>query len=179
MFYGTYFVLQKKKMFFVTGMASIGEANLLRITGGLIRPLPGGKIRSLISRFCVEMCASNSLEFDTLKLSVYCTGNGPVNERRMTEVRAVLNTVQAAFRESYGPNGGRLDSGAARIEAGLEFVRGIIELSQDSKRREEAAPVLAEIQNVIQLVAVEVLEIRGARAMRSALNLFPRSTIKT
>ncbi len=97
----------------------------------------------------------------------------------MIEVRAVLNTVQAAFRESYGPYGERLDSGAARIEAGLEFVRGIIDLYQDSKRREEAAPVLAEIQSVIQLVAVEVLEIRGARAMRSALNLIPRSTIKT
>lgn len=127
------------------GMASIGEANMLRLSRGIIRPLPGG--------------------------------NGPVNERRMEEVRAVLNTVQAAVRESYGSYGGRDDSGVARIEAGLEFIKGILELSQDSKRREEVAPVLAEIQSVIQLVAVEVLEIRGARAMRNALNLIPRSPI--
>jgi len=125
------------------GMASIGEANMLRLSRGIIRPLPGG--------------------------------NGPVNERRMEEVKAVLNTVQAAVRESYGSYGGRDDSGVARIEAGLEFIKGILELSQDSKRREEVAPVLAEIQSVIQLVAVEVLEIRGARAMRNALNLIPRS----
>ena len=127
------------------GMASIGEANMLRLSRGIIRPLPGG--------------------------------NGPVNERRMEEVRTVLNTVQAAVRESYGSYGGRDDSGVARIEAGLEFIKGILELSQDSKRREEVAPVLAEIQSVIQLVAVEVLEIRGARAMRNALNLIPRSPI--
>lgn len=129
----------------IDGMASIGEANILRLSRGIIRPLPGG--------------------------------NGPVNERRMEEVRAVLSTVQAAVRESYGSYGGRNDSGVARIEAGLEFIRGVLELSQDSKRREEAAPVLAEIQSVIQLVAVEVLEIRGARAMRNALNLIPRSSI--
>jgi hypothetical protein len=127
------------------GMASIGEANILRLSRGIIRPLPGG--------------------------------NGPVNERRMEEVRAVLSTVKAAVRESYGSYGGRNDSGVVRIEAGLEFIRGVLELSQDSKRREDAAPVLAEIQSVIQLVAVEVLEIRGARAMRNALNLIPRSSI--
>lgn len=122
-------------------MASLGEANLLRLTRGIIRPLPGG--------------------------------NGPVNEKRMEEVRAVLSTVQAALSESYGNIGGRDASGAARIEAGLELLKGIVDLSQDAKRREEAAPVLAEISSVIQLVAVEVLEIRGTRAMRNVLNLMP------
>jgi len=125
----------------IDGMASLGEANLLRLTRGIIRPLPGG--------------------------------NGPVNEKRMEEVRAVLSTVQAALSESYGDIGGRDASGAARIEAGLELLKGIVELSQDAKRREEAAPVLAEISSVIQLVAVEVLEIRGTRAMRNVLNLIP------
>jgi hypothetical protein len=47
-------------------MMSIGEANLVQITRGLIRPLPGGKMCSLISCFCVENFASNSLEFNNL-----------------------------------------------------------------------------------------------------------------
>jgi len=126
--------------FYFIGMASLGEANLLRISGGFIRPFPGG--------------------------------NGPVNEKRMEEIRSILSIAQSALTESgYG------DSGAARVEAMMELLRELLDLFQDARRREEAAPILAEISSVAQMVTVEVLEIRGTRAMRNALNLFPTPSL--
>ncbi len=77
----------------IDGMASIGEANLLRFTRGFLPPLPGM--------------------------------NGPVNNKRMEELQLVLEAM------------------------------------------------LAEISSVAQMVAVEVLEIRGTRAMRDMLRLEP------
>jgi len=120
----------------IDGLASIGEASLLRMSAGFIRPLPGG--------------------------------NGPVNERRMEEVRSVLQVVQTALAEAAEGK-----SGPQRLGAMIEFLREVVSLTQDAQRRGEAEPVLAEFANVAQMVAAEVLEIRGSRAIRSVLRVIP------
>jgi len=120
----------------IDGMASIGEANLIRLTRGLMPALPGM--------------------------------NGPVNSRRMEELRSVLDTFQNALLVK---GEGALDSGRARVESLMDFIREMSVLLNDEKLRKDAGPVLAEVQSVVQMVAVEVLEIRGSRAMRSVLQL--------
>ena len=45
----------------------------------------------------------------------------------------------------------------------------LILIVSDEKRRKEAEPILSEITSVAQLVAAEVLEIRGRRAIRRLL----------
>mmetsp|Transcript_29706 Transcript_29706/g.86570 ORF Transcript_29706/g.86570 Transcript_29706/m.86570 type:complete len:801 (+) Transcript_29706:3385-5787(+) len=123
----------------IDGMASIGEANLLRISRGIIRPLPGG--------------------------------NGPVNERRMEELRAMLDVMQSALSSDSGEDGGTAQ--ADRLESMMEFLRELIVYVSDDKRRVEFAPALEEVADVFQQVAVRVLEIRGSRAMRNILQLTP------
>eukprot|EP00541_Cyclophora_tenuis_P005544 CAMPEP_0116552500 /NCGR_PEP_ID=MMETSP0397-20121206/6526_1 /TAXON_ID=216820 /ORGANISM="Cyclophora tenuis, Strain ECT3854" /LENGTH=467 /DNA_ID=CAMNT_0004077467 /DNA_START=14 /DNA_END=1417 /DNA_ORIENTATION=- len=120
----------------IDGMASIGEANLLRFTRGFMPALPGM--------------------------------NGPVNAKRMEELRMLLDTFQNAL---VVQGEGALDRGRARVDSLMEFVRDLLELLNDEKLRQDAGPMLAEVQSVFQLVAVEVLEIRGSRAMRSVLRL--------
>lgn len=127
----------------IDGMASIGEANLLRISRGLIRPLPGG--------------------------------NGPINSRRMEEVRAVLDVMQSALSSSSN-GGSRNDANAdedvrERMESLMEFLRELVAFVSDDRRRQEFAPLLDEVSSVFQQVAVRVLEIRGSRAMRNILRL--------
>jgi hypothetical protein len=118
----------------IDGMASIGEANLLRASRGLIRPLPGG--------------------------------NGPVNIRRMDELNMFIETFQNAFIDTEKTN-------QARMETIMTLLRETAALLSDEKRRENAKPLLNEVTNVFQSVAVQVLEIRGSRAMRNMLNLTP------
>ena len=118
----------------IDGMASIGEANLLRASRGLIRPLPGG--------------------------------NGPVNIRRMEELNMFVETFQNAFIDTEKTN-------QARMETIMTLLRETAALLSDEKRRENAKPLLDEVTNVFQSVAVQVLEIRGSRAMRNMLNLTP------
>ncbi|GFH45958.1 hypothetical protein CTEN210_02432 [Chaetoceros tenuissimus] len=116
----------------IDGMASIGEANLLRASRGLIRPLPGG--------------------------------NGPVNTRRLDELNMFIETFQNAFIDTEKTN-------QARMETIMTLLREAAALLSDEKRRENAKPLLNEVTNVFQSVAVQVLEIRGSRAMRNMLNL--------
>ena len=118
----------------IDGMASIGEANLLRASRGLIRPLPGG--------------------------------NGPVNIRRMDELNIFIETFQNAFIDTEKTN-------QARMETIMTLLRETAALLSDEKRRENAKPLLNEVTNVFQSVAVQVLEIRGSRAMRHMLDLTP------
>mmetsp|Transcript_24356 Transcript_24356/g.52519 ORF Transcript_24356/g.52519 Transcript_24356/m.52519 type:complete len:772 (+) Transcript_24356:242-2557(+) len=109
----------------IDGMASMGESTLLRLSRGLVRPLPGG--------------------------------NGPINTRRMDEMKAVVDVLQSALvvgDENKGEH--RQD----RMELAGEFAKGLLLLFSDGERRELTAPVLAELSTVIQMVAVEVLEIR-------------------
>lgn len=112
----------------IDGMASIGEANLLKLTR--LPPLPGMK--------------------------------GPVNARRMQELQIVMDTFQAALQQRT--------SGRNNIAA-MQLARELMALVNDERMRQDAGPILEEIQSVIQLVAVEVLEIRGSRLMRSVLQV--------
>lgn len=122
-------------------MASIGEANLLRITGGLMPALPGM--------------------------------NGPVNMRRMDEVSMMLETFRDAIvvqnADADANEEPRSPMDMARMEAILELIRAVTGFISDTRRRQDAEPLLEELQSVIRMVAVEILEIRGSRAMRSIL----------
>lgn len=133
-------------------MASIGEANLLRLSMGLFPALPGM--------------------------------NGPVNTRRMDEISAMMETFRdALIVEATATAGDGSISGSgstineksnfARVQAIMELFRALAGFwSDDSARfRQDAEPLFEELQSVIQMVAVEVLEIRGARAMRSILRV--------
>jgi hypothetical protein len=59
----------------------------------------------------------------------------------------------------------------ARIESIVELFRVASDFIGDARLRQQAGPMMEELQSVIQMVAVEVLEIRGARAMRHILNV--------
>jgi len=140
----------------IDGMASIGEANLFRATNGLIPPLPGM--------------------------------NGPVNNRVISEMKMILDTFQSALAvgtaddnsknesSSGGVGGGAAASGQARLLAMRQVVDEVATLLTDERLREDAEPLLEEIVSVVRMVAVEVLEIRGSRAMRSILKLNAPST---
>ena len=121
----------------IDGMASMTESNLLRLSRGLVRPLPGG--------------------------------NGPINTRRMEEIKALVDVLQAALLVNEDNNGDAKRQ--ERLDLAREFALGIFSLFSDEERRELAAPILAELTSVIQLVAVEVLEIRSSRAIRGVLGL--------
>ena len=132
-------------------MASLGEANLLRITGGLVPSLPGM--------------------------------NGPVNTRRMDEISMMLETFRDAIivqrdntnnnpdttTDDNAPNHAWSPMELARTETVLELVRAVSSFVRETRQRQDAEPLLAELQSVIRMVAVEILEIRGSRAMRSIL----------
>jgi hypothetical protein len=126
----------------IDGMASTGEANLMRISRGLIRPLPGG--------------------------------NGPINERRMEEVQSLLSIFQSALEvDELSTSDDALQRGRLRMQSIMELIQGLITIVNDERLLRETAPLLTEVQSVFQMVAVEVLEIRGSRAMRNILNLTP------
>lgn len=118
----------------IDGMASMGESNLLRLSRGLIRPLPGG--------------------------------NGPINTRRMDEMKIVASVLQSALVSGETKSGG--SNPMERLESAKEFAQGLLFLLREEQGR---APILAELTNVIQLVAVEVLEIRSSRAIRGVLGI--------
>lgn len=120
----------------IDGMASIGEANIFRVTNGLLPSLPGM--------------------------------NGPVNTRVISEMRMVLDTFQNAL--AVRTNNGT-DSGQPRLQAMRQVVDEMSTLLTDERLRADAEPLLEEIRSVVQMVAVEVLEIRGSRAMRSILQI--------
>ena len=100
--------------------------------------------------------------------------NGPVNEKRLDEIRVVLNTFQEALLvdSSGGPSG----NSAPRMEAIMELFREVSSFLADPMFRENSGPLLEELQSVAQSVAVEVLEIRGSRAVRSILRV-PRRAV--
>ncbi len=120
----------------IDGMASIGEANLLRLSRGIVRPLPGG--------------------------------NGPINERRLEEMKAVADVLQSALKIDADGSG---EIRRKRLELAKEFAQEMLLILNDDKGRDYAGPILSELTNVIQMVAVEVLEIRSSRAIRGMLGL--------
>jgi hypothetical protein len=145
----------------IDGLASMGEAHLLRISGGLLPALPGM--------------------------------NGPINTRRMDEIRMMLETFQNALvvdgdndddnQVLLGPqnDGNRVNGNIpgplavaqsrAQVETMIEISRVISSHLGDERLQKNSAALIAELQSVAQMVAVEVLEIRGSRAMRSVLRI--------
>lgn len=113
----------------MVALASSGEANILRVTRGLIRPLPGGL--------------------------------GPVNESRMLEIQSVADLMVSAISERTNERG--------NMEVFMELSSELLSILGDEKKRKEAEPIISEVSNVATLVAAEVLEIRGRRALRSFL----------
>ena len=101
----------------------------------------------------------------------------------MEDLGNMLDMIQSALIESSKSQQTQPGNGAIGIVSGVVaterlevfavYLREIIALVSDERRREDAAPILAEVQSVSQMVAVEVLQIRGSRAMRSVLNLRP------
>ena len=122
----------------IDGMASIGEANLLRLSRGIVPAFPGM--------------------------------NGPVNMRRMDEISSMVATFRDAVLTQ---NSNSMDSlrNLARIETLMDIFRVVTSFLNDERLRQDAEPLLEELQSVIQMVAVEILEIRGSRAMRSILRI--------
>jgi hypothetical protein len=84
----------------------------------------------------------------------------------MDELKLVLDTFQDAIVVNRGG-----PQGQDRMEGIMELLRELVSLLNDDRLRDDAGPMLAEIQSVFQLVAVEVLEIRGSRAMRSMMKM--------
>mmetsp|Transcript_18187 Transcript_18187/g.45027 ORF Transcript_18187/g.45027 Transcript_18187/m.45027 type:complete len:812 (+) Transcript_18187:155-2590(+) len=132
----------------IDGMASIGEARLLTASRGLLPTLPGMK--------------------------------GPVNERVMSEMQQMLDTFQDALtventngNESSSSSSSFVGQSQAQLEAMRQVIQEVSVLVSDDRLREDAGPLLEEVRSVIQLVAVEVLEIRGSRAVRSIMGLEP------
>ena len=127
----------------IDSMASVGEANLLRFSRGLVPVLPGM--------------------------------NGPVNMRRMDEISQMMATFRDAIIVVNTSNNNNsqipIDSmrNVARIETLMDIFRAVSSFFSDERLRQEAGPLLEELQSVIQMVAVEILEIRGSRAMRTIL----------
>jgi hypothetical protein len=125
----------------IDGMASIGEANIVRATNGLLPSLPGM--------------------------------NGPVNRRVMSEMRVMVDTFRNALMVERSDGNA---PGQPRLLAMRQLLDEVAALLTDERLREDAEPLWEEVRSVIQMVAVEVLEIRGSRAMRTILQLAPRGT---
>jgi hypothetical protein len=129
----------------IDGMASMGEATLLRFSGGFLPALPGM--------------------------------NGPVNMRRMDEISRMVDTfrdtllVDETSHNQNNPNPNAIDRmrNVARIDTLLDLFRAVSSFLSDERLRQDAGPLLEELQSVIQMVTVEILEIRGSRAMRTML----------
>jgi hypothetical protein len=112
----------------IDGIASMGEANLFKLSRGLFPLLPGS--------------------------------NGPINARRMEEMRIMIDTLNDAMSQRSG-------GGVGRIEAIMEVLGEVSSFLRRDEIQSEAGILLEELQSVAQMVAVEVLEIRGARAIRT------------
>ena len=113
-----------------------------------------------------SMGEQNLLRLSNGLLPVLPGMNGPVNTRRMDEISMMIETFQEALVVDDNDN-----TGGERMQALVEVVREALTALADERLREEAGPLLAELQSVVQMVAVEVLEIRGSRAVRSILKV--------
>ena len=86
-------------------------------------------------------------------------GIGPINTKRMEEIKAVIDVLQSALLVKDSGNDVRLKR-RERLEFAQEFAKELLLLLNDQERREMAAPLITELTNVVQLVAVEILEVR-------------------
>lgn len=88
----------------------------------------------------------------------------------MEEMRAVADVLQSALLMK-GDGDNSSVKREERLELAQEFARELLLLLNDEERRETAAPLVEELKSVVQMVAVEVLEIRSSRAIRRVLRL--------
>ena len=88
----------------------------------------------------------------------------------MEEMQAVVDVLQSALLMK-GNEDNNSKKREDRLELAQEFARELLLLINDEERRETAAPLLEELKSVVQMVAVEVLEIRSSRAIRQMLQL--------
>jgi hypothetical protein len=95
--------------------------------------------------------------------------NGPVNSRRMDEVKLLVDTFRDALIVNNEKQGNGSNNKNVRLETLTEIVREVAAFVNDERLRDEAGPLIQELLSVVQMVAVEVLEIRGSRAMRALL----------
>lgn len=85
-------------------------------------------------------------------------------------MRAVVDVLQSALSMT-GDGDNDDNKRQERLELVQEFARELLLLLNDEERRETAAPLIEELRSVVQMVAVEVLEIRSSRAIRRVLRL--------
>jgi len=97
--------------------------------------------------------------------------NGPVNTRRMDEISMMLETFRDAIALQNENDENRTLKDLARMEVIMEIFRAVSSFITDTRLRQDTEPVLEELLSVIRMVAVEILEIRGSRAMRSILGV--------
>lgn len=97
--------------------------------------------------------------------------NGPVNRKVLSEMGMLVETFRNALAIDTATNSKNDSSNDGRLLAMRNVVDEIAFLLTDERLREDAGPLLDEVRSVVQMVAVEVLEIRGSRAMRSILQV--------
>jgi len=95
-------------------------------------------------------------------------GNGPINEQRIQEIQSVLEMIRLSTVSSNDKNN---EDSRIKLKTFLDFTRQILDMWRDERMRADMAPILNEVYSVCQNVAVEVLEIRGSRAMRKMFQL--------
>ena len=159
-------------------MASIGEANLLRITGGLVPALPGmnGPINT---RRMDEI----SMMLETFRDAIVLPREAATNNNSTTTTNNSTNNVNSSSSGENGSNDNDNNNNnnnnspleLARMETIVEMMRVVSSLVRETRQRPDFAELqlLEELQSVIRMVAVEILEIRGSRAVRTVLRRGP------
>ena len=158
----------------IDGMASIGEANLLRITGGLVPALPGmnGPINT---RRMDEI----SMMLETFRDAIVLPREAATNNNSTTTTNNSTNNVNNSGSGENGSNDITNSNNSplelARMETIVEMMRVVSSLVRETRQRPDFAELqlLEELQSVIRMVAVEILEIRGSRAVRTVLRRGP------
>lgn len=96
-------------------------------------------------------------------------GNGPINSKKMEEMKAVLKSFSVLLANEREEN--KSEQGKEQMKMAREVIQNGLLLFNDQESRELAAPIFGELASVIQLVAVEVLEIRSSRAIRGLFKI--------
>eukprot|EP00529_Nitzschia_sp_RCC80_P004028 CAMPEP_0113490756 /NCGR_PEP_ID=MMETSP0014_2-20120614/27209_1 /TAXON_ID=2857 /ORGANISM="Nitzschia sp." /LENGTH=967 /DNA_ID=CAMNT_0000384535 /DNA_START=35 /DNA_END=2934 /DNA_ORIENTATION=+ /assembly_acc=CAM_ASM_000159 len=119
----------------IDGMASIGEANLLRVTNGLLPPLPG--MNGPVNR---KVLSEMGMLVDTFRNAL------------------AMDPQRTTTTSSNGGTGSSSNIATAneadRLAAFRQLVDEMSMLLRDERLREDAGPLLEEVRSVIQMVAV-------------------------
>jgi hypothetical protein len=158
----------------IDGMASMGEANIVRLSRGLVPILPGmnGPVNTRrmdeISRMVATFRDALFLDTTTTTLPLSPSSSTDHQNGRGTMPTTSRSVRHSITNHAVAPNP---RNGAARLDVIRDVVRSVSTFLSDDRIRRDAEPLVEELQSVIQMVALEILEIRGSRAMRSMLQL--------